>query len=107
MQGKLGTIRAFGENLMVLNRRNYSNGRMAIELISVGGEPWATLSVNLPDAPEPPKGCFYAKTWSENEPLREPALTSGLFEDTGLRVLTGYVQAEVWRLVEKPVLCNL
>lgn len=76
----------------------YSNGRMVVGLFD-GDEYYATLSVNLPDAPELPTGQFYAKLWSENAPLREPALASKLFEDTGKRLRTGFVRAEVWRLV--------
>jgi hypothetical protein len=91
------------EGLFVNTKYRYDNGRMAVELFDGDGLPYATLSVNLPDAPELGPNEFYAKTWSENAPLRQPALDSGLFEDTGRRwplsyVRTGFVEAEVWRL---------
>lgn len=92
----IGEFKAMGRTLSVL-RCEYVTGRVAIKLWHAGQE-FATLSVNLPNEPNPPEGCFWAKTWSENEPLRKPALASGLFEDTGRRVQTGFVLAELWRL---------
>jgi hypothetical protein len=97
MQGLIGTFRVKHYNLRAI-RRTYSNGRLAIALLMSNGEPYATLSVNIPDAPEPPEGHFYAKTWSENEHIRVPALESGLFEDSGMRLPIGFVEAEVWKL---------
>ena len=93
----LGTFQALGVTLTAVCGV-YANGRLAIQLETFDGEPWAVLSVNLPDAPAPPKGHFYAKTWSENEVIRAAALRSGLFEDTGQRIPTGWVLAELWRL---------
>jgi hypothetical protein len=93
----IGTMTVNGEVLTVL-RREYPNGRLAIELADAQGIPYSILSVNIVTELAPGPGQFFAKTWSENEPLREPALASGLFEDTGARVKTGFVQAEVWRL---------
>lgn len=93
----IGTLRAMGELLNVA-REHYGNGRIAIELVTSTGESFAVLSINLPDTPSPPENHFWAKTWSENEPLREPALASGLFEDTGERARTGFVTAELWRI---------
>ena len=42
---------------------------------------------------------FFAKTWSENECLIEPMLDTGLFEQTGRLVPTGFVFAPVWRIL--------
>lgn len=95
---ELGKFEAMGEILTVA-RAEYGNERLAIQLIARDGSPWATLSVNLPEAAAPPEGYFYAKTWSENAPLRAAALSSGLFEDTGIRMQTGWTYAELWRLV--------
>ena len=41
---------------------------------------------------------FCVKTWRENEVLVAPMLATGLFEDTGMRVPSGYVVAPVWRI---------
>ena len=77
----------------------YPNGQMAVKLKEEFGMPFATLSVNLDISCA--EGCFWAKTWSENAPIRDQLLASGRFKDTGERYPTGYVLAELWELVEK------
>ena len=79
-------------------------GDMAVMLVDPDtGEMQCKLSVNLVDDLSHHEGqCFWAKTWSENEAFRQPALDSGLFEDLGERMATGHVQAELWKLVEPP-----
>lgn len=71
-------------------------GATAVLLECENGEPLATLSVNL-EGVKLGEGEFLAKTWSENEEIAKAALDSGLFEDTGRRVPTGWVEAQVWR----------
>ena len=77
-----------------------SGGAIAIEVF-LGPAPsdcW-TFSTNLvPSGAPVAVDEFTVKSWSENEPLVEPMLATGLFEDTGLRVPTGFVEAPVWRL---------
>lgn len=83
----------------------YANGRPSIELFApmeMDGT-YAVLSVNLPDQPLADDE-FFAKTWGENQHIRKPMLECGFFEDTGKRVPTGFVEAEVWRFTKtKPV----
>jgi hypothetical protein len=63
-------------------------------------EPIANLSTNLavynrstaPDAAG-------VKVWSENAPIIETLLASGLFTDTGERVTAEYVDTPIWRLL--------
>ena len=76
----------------------YSHGnRLAIEVVMCeDNSPFSTLTVNLPDQPLGQNEIF-VKTWSENEELAKACLATGLFEDTGKRVPTGFVQAQVWR----------
>jgi hypothetical protein len=76
-----------------LHEARYDNRRVAI-VINEGR--FGKLTVNLPDNPLAP-GLIFVKTWGENEQLRQPALATGLFEDTGERVAVGFTQAEVWR----------
>jgi hypothetical protein len=78
-----------------------SGGALAVMLSnSTTEEAISTLSVNLPDADyELAPGEFFAKTWSENEDIAKLALASGLFEDTGRRVPTGWVEAQVWKII--------
>lgn len=75
----------------------YGNGRLAIQLVNAETEePIGKLTVNLPGE-ELGGGEFFVKTWSENEGIAAAALASGVFEDTGRRVPTGHVEAQVWR----------
>lgn len=81
----------------VLKSTYHHGGATAVVLECENGEPLATLSVNVEGA-KLGEGEFIAKTWSENEEIAKAALDSGLFEDTGRRVPTGWVEAQVWRL---------
>lgn len=91
--------------LSVLGRRctpvvhMYASGRSAIVYNAENGERMGVLTVNIPEEELGP-GEFLVKTWSENEALAAAALLSGDFVDTGRRVPTGRVEAQVWRMAE-------
>jgi hypothetical protein len=76
----------------------YASGRKAFFAQTAEGEPFGAISVNLPELPLD-ENEFFAKTWGENEVLRAPLLATGAFIDTGKRVPTGHVIAEVWSQV--------
>ena len=77
-------------------------GGKAITLMSPGGLVIAKLTVNIPDeSGRLQPGEFFVKTWSENELIGADALPSGLFVDTGRRVPTGHVEAQIWKLSER------
>jgi len=77
----------------------FGNGRLAIQAVDcVDGEPYGTLTCNIPDV-FLKNNEILVKTWSENEGLAKAARESGLFRDTGKRVSTGFVQAEVWEVL--------
>lgn len=84
----------------------YDNGRFAINLYDHDNfdpfeeAPYHILTVNLPDFPLEPNE-FCVKTWREGEDVARAALASGLFMDTGRRVATGFVEAQVWRFQRK------
>lgn len=81
----------------------YGNGATAIRLQGPDGEPIGTLSVNVPEsAGELARDEFFAKTYSENARFIQPALDSGLFEDTGRVVRAGYLSFPVWRVCRAP-----
>ena len=61
------------------------------------GEPFAVLTCCIPGV-ELEENEILVKTWSENEAVAKAALDSGLFEDTGKRISTGFVSAQVWRV---------
>lgn len=83
-----------GEFCRCIRTMYENNHANAVIIENIHGEPMAALSCNLPhcslDEDE-----FLAKTWSENEPIA--AACKHLFIDTGKRISTGYVEAEVWK----------
>lgn len=85
----------------ILVGRYPAGGAIAIQLVAADEptEPMATFSTNL-IAYGAQVSCdeFCVKTWSENEVLVAPMLSTGLFEDTGKRVPSGYVVSPVWRI---------
>jgi|SRR5579862_1416045 len=93
----------YGNVLMQMGRYPIG-GATYIQLVGKDkypGEPIATLTVNLPNNNKMlNKGEFFVKTWSENEMIANDALKSGLFVDTGRRVETGYVEAQIWKFAE-------
>lgn len=99
LEGRELTVNLFGEIYKVsFCLEKYQNGgRVALRAILDNREPFGMLTVNIPEA-RIGDGEIIVKTWSENEPLAEAALASGLFIDTGKRIPTGHVFAQVWRL---------
>lgn len=81
-----------------VKRRQYESGRMALQLMMPDGQLAAVLTVNIPEMDKMLKpGEFFVKAWSENETIAKEALASGLFVDTGKRVESGFVEAQIWR----------
>jgi hypothetical protein len=88
---------------LTAERGTYFDGNTMIVLKSKNGSPWATLSVNLPKSAHLLKSNeFFAKTWSENEEVARWALLSECFRDTGMRVPTGFVEAQIWEICCEP-----
>jgi hypothetical protein len=85
----------------ILVGRYPAGGAIAIQLVADDEptEPMATFSTNLvPYGAQVSNDEFCVKTWSENEVFVSPMLSTGLFEDTGKRVPSGYVVSPVWRI---------
>jgi hypothetical protein len=53
---------------------------------STEGEPWAVLSVQTPYLPEPPRGFFWLKTWSENKNITANMFAKGILKEVELMV---------------------
>lgn len=91
-------VSAWGKNYSLrIMQRQYPNGRIALQGLGENDEPFGVITTNLPDEPLE-EGEFIVKTWSENQWV--PQLLNGdlPFEDTGKRVPTGFVEAQIWRL---------
>ena len=75
----------------------YAKGNgIALQLIAEDASIIATLTTNIRGA-ELESGEFCVKVWSENELIINDCRNSGLFIDTGKRIKTGFVKAEVWK----------
>ena len=99
-ENKTIVVDLFGTKYNVkLVSENYSNGgRLAIEGICDDGEPFSTLTVNIGNANlKENEVCI--KNWSENEQFADAAKKSGYFKDTGKRIQTGFVEAEIWEVL--------
>jgi hypothetical protein len=100
LDGKLLRVNLFGTACdTVFDVQSYHNGRPALQLIDAAdGGPFGVLTCNLPDIPLE-DGEVIIKNWSENEDIAKAALASGYFKDTGKRVATGFVEAQIWRVL--------
>jgi hypothetical protein len=90
------TLRMFGKPYkVILETTRYQDGNLAVQAIDADdGDPFCTISVNLPESDALPDGAFYAKHWSENEtfidqlvdqkilvPVPAPPASSGFVSD--------------------------
>lgn len=71
-------------------------------------EPFVEVTTNLEGAEKYlAKDEILVKTWSENEPLVQPLLNSGYFEDTGRKIeVSQWCKASIWKIV-KPIPQNI
>ena len=100
-QQSIGRIDTPYGRAAILVGRYPAGGAIAIQLVGDDEptEPMATFSTNLvPFGAQVSGDEFCVKTWSENEVFVAPMLSTGLFEDTGKRVPSGYVVSPVWRI---------
>ena len=98
MPEKIGEVVFKGENLEIY-QSTYKGGRPAIflEEAGPGHVPFTALTINLPEQPLT-EGEILIKNWTENEEIAPWVLEhTELFEDTGVVVNTGFVQAPIWR----------
>ena len=83
---------------MKLTVGKYAHGSAMSVEIEAGGEPYAVLSVNMHEAPA--AGCFWLKSWSENEEIARELKAQGVYELTGRAIQAGYAVAYEARLVK-------
>ena len=98
---RIGRIDTPYGSATILVGRYPTGGAIAVQLVASDepAEPLATFSTNLvPYGAQVACDEFCVKTWSENEALVAPMLSSGLFEDTRKRLPSSYVASPGWRL---------
>jgi hypothetical protein len=77
-------------------KRQYDNGRVALQLVDDEG-PVATATVNLPDA-ELGKNEVCVKDWSENQGMLEVLTAAGVVKQTGKTIRSGFVEVPICEL---------
>lgn len=93
------TIKAFGEqHKCQLVPRTYSNGRLAIEVVTQG-ERWGVLTVNIPEG-KLAEGEIFVRTWAEQASWYNQVLEQcpDIFEDTGRKEPAGHADASIWKV---------
>lgn len=75
-----------------------NNDTMAVELVTTMGEPYATVSTNLPESEDLPDGEFFLKDWSENEPIAKALIDMGAIIPTGKSASSGFVTAKSYKI---------
>ena len=89
-------IHHHGPHDVRLTTGRYPNGRLAVQLTE-HGEPFATVSVNIPEVPLA-RDEFFVKVYSENEGLLDELLRVGAIHFTGRRLQTHLGPTPVYRL---------
>jgi hypothetical protein len=85
-----------------LEFKQYSNQRIAIELIEIGtNEPIAIATVNMPNVPlEDNQVCI--KDYSENEGILQVLIDAGIVSHPVGRVASGFVSIPICELLISP-----
>lgn len=96
---KIADLVVSGQPLALFKGQYRAGGSPALMLVCESGEPYGTVSVNLPGVPLG-AGEILVKTVDEYAPAREPLLACGVLMDTGRRQRSGFLLAEVWKIIE-------
>jgi hypothetical protein len=89
-------------NLKIYEANYENNGTKALIFVDIeDGEPFFELTTNI-DGVE--NLLLYddeicVKTWSENSSFIDQLLQADIFEDTGRKVSSGFVEASIWRYI--------
>lgn len=86
--------------LGLITKHKYPNGRMALAMDSVEGFPLIKITVNCDDVTLEPDEII-VKSYSENEGLLDWLLIEGLVENTNKVVTVGWESCAVVRITDK------
>ena len=85
----------------IVPKKYVGSNRMALIMLdALDGEPVTTITVNIPEAPLDDDEII-VKNYSENEGMLEFLVESGLVEDTGKFIQTGFVIVNIVKMTEK------
>lgn len=87
-------------HLLCFRCKKYLDGNaVAVIAECENGAPYTKLTINIPEV-ELANNELIVKTWGENEHLAVAAMETGLFKDTGKRIIAGFTEAQIWKVVE-------
>lgn len=91
----------FNNEVLWLKKSQYAgrNGRIALLANDNEGYPYLTATVNLPDYEIPTKSHTFIKNWSENSGILKVLVDAKIVEDTGITVPTGFVSANLVKVL--------
>lgn len=93
MSEKVPDVVLRGEKVLLVKECYRNNGALALRAVCETDEPFAILTVNLPESGMLSRNKCFFKTWSENEGFKEELEKAGLIKDTGQWARTGFVTA--------------
>ena len=79
-----------------LKQMAYTDGNAALVIEDMDGQPYGKLSVNVPEIPLG-KNEYIIKNYSENIELAANIYKQGWFDDSGIRVKSGFVEMPIWK----------
>jgi len=94
----MNTVNFMGE-VCTVEVKEYAAGGVCLQLWCEDG-PMATATVRVPDYPLDPK-YILIKDWAENKGVLKALVDAGIVRDTGRVVPTGYVEANVCKLLQR------
>ena len=97
---KTFTLNLFGENTEFYFEfdRYRNNNALSVQLFEITGEPYATISVNMPDSNKLENDEFFMKNWSENKEIAKELVDKKIVIPTGNESSNGYVTAKSYRV---------
>lgn len=81
-----------------LVKKEYGNGRTALQLTALNGEPLCVATVNLEQA-DVPEGHVLIKDYSENQGVLDALIKAGVVGKPISEVPTGFVMVQLCRLL--------
>lgn len=84
----------------IVNVGEYSNGRIALELVDKNGDMIADVTINIPET-HLNEGEIIVKDYSENEGMYETLLAAGVISKIKRRAFSGYITAPIVDLLVK------
>jgi hypothetical protein len=101
---KLNTLKHGPWNLILFATRYHQNDRIAIVAQTSEGEPYATISVNIPHA-NLEEDEFCVQDWNQPDKFLNALLRLDTFEKVeGKTAGSGFVTAPVWRITDTSLL---